>query len=164
MPRTTGTVHSINTSRGGVPKLPVESAWIDAQGVEGDAQADRKHHGGPDRAVCLFSLEVIETVAREGHAIFPGSTGENVTVAGLDWDLVRPGAVIAIGGVELEVTDYTAPCKTIAGSFEDRAYKRISQKVHPGSSRVYARVRQPGLLRAGDEVTIRQTEGDFFLF
>jgi MOSC domain-containing protein YiiM len=153
-----GRVHAINTSRGGVPKLPVEGAWIARDGVEGDAQADRKHHGGPDRAVCLFSLEVIEAVAGEGHPIFPGSTGENVTVSGLDWRLVRPGSVLRIGEAELQVTDYTSPCKTIRGSFTNGTYKRISEKLHPGSSRVYARVLAGGAVRVGDPVTVHGHE------
>ncbi len=150
----TGTVHAINTSHGGVPKRPVDEAWIDASGVDNDWQEDRKHHGGPDRAVCLYSLELIDALAREGHPIFPGSTGENITVTGVEWERVKPGDRIHVGAVELEVTDYTAPCKTIADSFIARRYKRISQKLHPGWSRVYARVLRPGRVSVGDAVTV----------
>lgn len=145
-------VHSINRSAGGVPKRPVESATIDENGVEGDWQTDRKHHGGPDRAVCVFALEVIEALAAEGHPIFPGSTGENLTISGLDWPAVQPGDRLAAGEVELEVTSFTSPCRTIAGSFSDGRQKRISQKLFPGWSRVYARVLRPGLVAVGDEV------------
>lgn len=149
-----GRLHSINVSRGGVPKLPVPAAWIDFNGVDGDYQADRKHHGGPDRAVCVYSLELIELLAREGHPIFVGSAGENLTVAGVDWQALQPGDHVEVGEVELEVTDYTSPCKTIAESFADRRFKRISQKLHPGWSRVYARVIRPGFVAVGDEVTM----------
>lgn len=147
-----GKVHSINVSSGGVPKTPVAAAWVDENGVEGDWQNDRKHHGGPDRAVCVYALEVIEALAAEGHPIFPGSTGENLTLAGLDWGAVQPGDRLEVGELELEVTSFTSPCKTISGSFRDGAQKRISQRLFPGWSRVYARVLQPGRIAVGDEV------------
>jgi MOSC domain-containing protein YiiM len=52
--------------------------------------------------------------------------------------------------VVIEVTHYTTPCKGIAEAFSDKDFTRISQKLHPGESRVYARVLQAGELRAGD--------------
>lgn len=148
-------VHQLSVSGGGVPKLPVPEARVTPQGLAGDRQRNRRFHGGPKRAVCLFPLEEIERLRAEGHPIAPGTTGENVTVAGLPWDRVRPGARLALGDeVVLEVTSYTAPCKNIAPSFHDGDFTRISQKLHPGESRVYARVLTPGLLRAGDPVRL----------
>jgi len=147
-----GRVHSINRSSGGVPKSPVAAAWVDENGVEGDWQNDRKHHGGPARAVCVYALEVIEALAAEGHPIFPGSTRENLTIAGLDWQAIQPGDCLEVGELELEITSFTSPCKTISGSFSDRAQKRISHKLFPGWSRVYARVLQPGRISVGGEV------------
>src|SRR3712207_3923787 len=94
---TTGVVHQINVSNGGVPKLPVPEAAVTVDGVGGDRQRDLRVHGGPFRAVCLFSLEVIERLRAEGHPIAPGTVGENVTVGGLDWTLVRPGVRLRIG-------------------------------------------------------------------
>jgi MOSC domain-containing protein YiiM len=147
-------VAAINRSAGGVPKRGVPFARVTAEGVEGDVQRDRRHHGGPDRAVCLFSLERINALRAEGHPIGTGTTGENVTVAGLDWDRVTPGVRLALGAVELEITSYAAPCETIVDSFSDKRSTRISQKVHPGWSRVYARVLTEGRLAAGDTVAI----------
>ena len=80
-------VHQISVSDGGVPKRPVFEARVTAQGVAGDRQRNVKVHGGPDRAVCLYSLELIEALKQEGHPIAPGSSGENFTLAGLDWNL-----------------------------------------------------------------------------
>jgi MOSC domain-containing protein YiiM len=147
-------VVSVNVSAGGVPKLPVRGAAITASGVEGDRQRNLRYHGGPDRAVCIFAAEVIERLRAEGHPIAPGTVGENVTVRGLDWARVVPGARLYVGSVLLEVTGYTAPCRTIAGSFADRRSSRISQKTHPGASRVYARVLRPGRVAAGDAATL----------
>ena len=84
-------VNQINVSDGGVPKLPVREAKVGEGGLDGDRQRNLKFHGGPDRAVCLYSLELIERLQDEGHPIDSGFSGENLTLSGLDWDLVRPG-------------------------------------------------------------------------
>ncbi len=153
--RRTGTIHQLNASNGGVPKLPLEQARALLGGMEGDAQVDRKHHGGPERALCLFALERIEEIAAEGHPIAPGLAGENVTIAGLDWSRVLPGARLRLGDeVLVEVTSYTQPCWKNAGWFADGDFNRINQQTHPGCSRVYARVLEEGLLRRGDAVEL----------
>lgn len=152
-----GTVFAVNVSDGGVPKLPVERAAVSPRGVEGDRQKDLKHHGGPDRAVCLYSLELILALQREGHPISPGSAGENLTIAGLDWDSMTPGRRLGIAGVVLELTGYTTPCNTIRGSFLGAGIKRISQKVNSGWSRVYARVLSSGEVHVGDAVEMLDT-------
>ncbi len=150
-----GRIFQLNVSDGGVPKLPVAEARVTAGGIVGDRQKHTVFHGGPERAVSLFSLEVIERVRAEGHPIEPGSTGENVTVAGVDWALLAPGARLALGGeVVLEVTGYAAPCGTIKASFAGGRFKRISQKVNPGESRLYARVVRTGRLAVGQSVRL----------
>jgi MOSC domain-containing protein YiiM len=148
-------VHQINLSDGGLPKRPVLEAVIAKTGVAGDRQRNLKVHGGPDRAVCLFSLELLERLQDEGHPIDAGSSGENLTLAGLEWDLIGPGVVLSVGPeVQLEVTSYTVPCSHNAPCFLDGDYQRISQKKNPGWSRLYAKVLCDGLVRPGDEVTV----------
>ncbi|MGH8951818.1 MAG: MOSC domain-containing protein [Acidimicrobiia bacterium] len=148
-------LHQINVSQGGVPKLPVDNALIDEGGVVGDRQADRVHHGRPEQALCLYSLEVIEELRREGHPIAPGSAGENLTLAGLDWAALGPDARLRIGsGVEIEVTWFTTPCDKNAGWFLDGKFSRMSNSLHPGSSRLYARVLRGGSVKTGDEVEL----------
>ena len=149
-----GRVVSINRSNGGVPKLAVTEAMVTRQGLEGDRQRNRLYHGGPNRAVSLYAAELIDALRREGHPIEPGTAGENVTLAGLEWRVIRPGAQLRLGEVELEITSYTAPCKNIAKSFIDMDFTRISQKLHPGWSRVYARVLREGPLRVGDSAEL----------
>ncbi len=141
--------------RGGVPKLRVEETFISTEVVQGDKQRDRRFHGGPQRAVCLFSYELIRALQGEGHPIDCGTTGENLTLSGLDWNTILPGTRLKIGGeVELEITSFTTPCSNIAASFADGEFTRISQKLHPGWSRVYARVLNEGIVREGDEVSV----------
>jgi MOSC domain-containing protein YiiM len=153
--KTAPRVAQINVSPGGVPKLPVETVTIGVQGLDGDGHRDHAHHGGPDRAVCLFSLEAIEALQAEGHPIAPGTLGENLTVHGLDWPRVTPGRRLRVGPeVVLEVTRYTSPCVNITRSFLDGDYARVSQKRHPGWSRVYARVLVAGRVRRGDAIDL----------
>ena len=150
-----GRIVQISVSPGGVPKRPVESADVTAGGVAGDAQRDLEHHGGPDRALCLFPMEVIRTLQAEGHPIAPGQIGENLTVEGLDWDTVAPGVRLLLGeDVLVEVTRYTSPCGNIRAAFTGGNYARVSQKRHPGASRVYARVLRAGPIRRGDPVRL----------
>ncbi|HKZ06999.1 MAG TPA: MOSC domain-containing protein [Methylomirabilota bacterium] len=150
-----GRIAQISVSPGGVPKRPVEAADVTTQGVSGDAQRDREHHGGPERAVCLFSMEAIRDLRAEGHPIEPGHIGENVTLEGLDWDAVTPGTRLRLGAdVLLEITRYTSPCHNIRGSFAGGDVGRVSQKKHPGWSRVYARVLRAGAIRRGDPVRL----------
>ncbi len=137
---------------GGVPKLGVPAVRVTVDGVEGDRQRDLEYHGGPTRAVCVYAQECIDALAAEGHPIYPGSTGENLTLRGLEWASVQPGDRLEIGAVTLEITSYAPPCTTIAASFCDEHFVRISQKVHPGWSRVYARVLVAGQVHAGDPV------------
>lgn len=151
-------IFQLNISAGGVPKLAVASAVVTAAGLEGDWQRNRRYHGGPDRAVCLFALETILHLQADGHPIFPGSTGENVTLAGVDLATLVRGTVVALGDeVVLEITDYAVPCRTIAGSFVDGKSARISHKRSPAMSRLYARVRQGGTLRPGMSVRVIHT-------
>jgi len=153
-------VYQINVSDGGVPKLPVPEARITVQGVAGDRQRSVQYHGGVDRAVCLYSLEVIGTLQAEGHAVAPGSCGENLTVAGLYWARLKPGDRLRIGtDVRLALMSYTAPCKHNARWFVGGDFMRISKKKHPGWSRLYARVLAEGVVRPGDEVTVEEGDG-----
>ncbi|MFN2645657.1 MAG: MOSC domain-containing protein [Burkholderiales bacterium] len=147
-------IHSLNISNGGVPKLSVASCDVRASGLVGDRQRDRRYHGGPERAVSLYSLELIRALAAEGHAVVPGALGENLTLEGLDWTQMTPGAVLEAGPVVLELTSYAAPCNNLRRYFCDGRFARVSQKTHPGWSRLYARVLRAGRLAAGDPVRL----------
>jgi MOSC domain-containing protein YiiM len=151
----TARIVQISVSPGGVPKRAVESARVTPLGLEGDGHRDLEHHGGPERAVCLFAIERIRSLQAEGHPIAPGTIGENVTLEGLDWTAVGPGTRLVLGdAVVVEITRFTSPCRNIAPSFRDGDYGRVSQKRHPGDSRVYARVVSEGLIRRGDQVRV----------
>ena len=92
-----GVVDGVFASGGGVPKAPVLSASVGWRGLDGDRQASRKHHGRVWQALCLWSADVVDALAAEGHPVFPGAAGENVSVRGLDWAAVRPGVRLRLG-------------------------------------------------------------------
>jgi len=116
----TGRVLQVNVSAGGVPKLPVERAFVNRFGLEGDRHNDFTMHGGPHRAVCLFAMEVIERLQAEGHPIEPGGAGENLTTWGVEWSLLPIGSKVRVGSeLELELASPTAPC-----AYPDREFQR----------------------------------------
>lgn len=148
-------LYQISVSDGGVPKLSVPEAHITEKGVNGDRQKTPKIHGGPDRAVCLYSLELIQALQADGHSIAPGSSGENLTVAGVNWPRLSPGDHVRIGeSLLLEITSYTTPCKLNGQWFRDLDFMRISQIRYPGWSRLYARVLHEGTVRTHDRVIV----------
>lgn len=149
------TVHQINVSGGGVPKRPVPSANALTGGLDTDRQAHPKFHGGPTRAVSLLGLDVIERLRAEGHAIAPGSTGENLTLAGVDWPSVPLGTTFHFaGGVVLEALSFATPCATIRASFRDGEIGLLHAEQHPGNARIYARVITEGPIEAGEAVRL----------
>jgi MOSC domain-containing protein YiiM len=146
-------IFQLNISGGGVPKLPIREAHCGSLGLDGDGHAHPKIHGGPERALCLYSIEVIQALQAEGHPLWPGSCGENVTLAGGDWTSLAAGQRFALGDqVIIELTRPTEPCKQIKASFVDGQFRRIDHPTHPGWSRWYARVEREGLMRVGHPV------------
>lgn len=153
-----GIVASLNAGSGGVPKHAVDRVEVDFSGLVGDVQATRKHHGRPFQALSLWSAEVIDALNAEGHSLHPGAAGENITVSGMDWSLVRPGTRLRIGDVVCDVSSYAVPCKQLAHLFVDRDFGRIhhdrDRENGEATCRVYATVIEPGVIRTGDSVAL----------
>lgn len=99
-------------------KQPVDGpVQVAGAGLEGDGQADLRHHGGPDKAVCVYSAEHFAYWRDDlgfGEEFGGGAFGENFTVAGLDESSVCIGDVWRIGNVELQVTQPRQPCWKLA--------------------------------------------------
>lgn len=151
----TGTIHQLSASAGGVPKLPIVEATVDTDGLTVDRQADLRAHGGPNRAICLYSIEQIAALQAEGHPIHPGSTGENITTSGFELGAVPLGSRLRLGeAVLIELTTHTSPCWKNARWFTGGDFNRIKQAVCPGWSRVYARVLEGGTLHPGDPIEV----------
>jgi MOSC domain-containing protein YiiM len=151
-------IHAINLSNGGVPKHPRPACEVRCAGIVGDRQRDRRYHGGPERAVSLYSLELIDALHAEGHPVAPGALGENLTLVGVAWQRMVPGTVLQAGSAVLELTSYAAPCSNLRPYFRSGEFKRVAQNLHPGWSRLYARVLREGMIRIGDALRIATVE------
>ncbi len=151
----TAHIFQLSISNGGVPKTAVRHAELTKLNLVGDKQRDLKHHGGPMRALCLYSLEHILALQAEGHPIYPGSIGENITIAGLEWTQVVPGSCLQLGKtVRIEITSYAVPCHFIQDSFAQHKISRVADKTNSSWARTYAKVLQTGRLTTGDTVLL----------
>ena len=144
---TRGVLAQLNISPGGMPKTPILAAHVTKDGVPGDWQRDRKHHGGPDRAICLFSEELYAWL-REDHGIdlANGSVGENFTTRGIDLDQLLPGDRLRIGGCTIEITGVRIPCRNLT------RWNENLHKIVVGRSGWVAKVIEPGDVKPGDTV------------
>lgn len=157
LPRsTTGVVAALHASGGGVPKQARESLEVGFAGARGDAQRNRNHHGAPYQALCLWSGEIIDALAADGHPIAPGRAGENITLRGLDWSDVRPGVRLRVGSVLCEISCYAEPCRHLAQWFTDGRFDRIRHD-KGDVSRVYATVLEPGVVAVDDDAVLEPT-------
>jgi MOSC domain-containing protein YiiM len=136
-------------------KTPVAGpVWVGTEGVHGDAQHDRRHHGGPWRAVLMYPAEHYPRWQAEWGraAVGPGGFGENLTVSGLDEWTVCLGDRLEIGEVEMEVSGPREPCDTLARRHGIRDLVRTVRRTHRYGW--YLRVLRPGWLEAGQSVRL----------
>ena len=130
----------------------VGSVRIGPLGLEGDEQADKKHHGGPHMAVLMYA-DVHYPGWRELDGLDgmgPGGFGENLTVSDTDETQLCVGDVLEVGGTRLQIASPRGPCADISRRW-DREWllKKVVERRHTGW---YLRVLSPGEVRAGDEV------------
>lgn len=142
--------------RTGFAKLPRTGAvQVFATNLEGDGQANLKHHGGPDKAVLAYSADHYPAWRAElGRPEFPhGGLGENLTIEGFDEDSVCIGDVIQVGGqVRLQVTQPRQPCANISRRWGIPDLTRRVQQT--GRTGWYLRVLEPGAVEAGMPVAL----------
>ncbi|WP_156759857.1 MOSC domain-containing protein [Microbacterium karelineae] len=138
-----------------IDKRPVSGrVRVGPLGVYGDVQADRKNHGGEDKAVYVYAQEDAEWWAAELGREIPFGTlfGENLRTEGIDVSGARIGERWRIGDVELEATMPRSPCMTFArrmGLERDGWVKRFADERRLGT---YFRVIRKGALAAGDAI------------
>ncbi|WP_418605205.1 MOSC domain-containing protein [Georgenia sp. SUBG003] len=128
-------------------------------GLRGDVQADRKDHGGPDKAVYAFDQAEADWWAGQlGEEVPAGRFGENLRISGLPVDDAEIGERWRIGeSLALEVTGPRTPCATFGRWLgQDGWVRRFSAR---GRSGVYLRVLVPGDVCAGDAVTVTHRPG-----
>jgi MOSC domain-containing protein YiiM len=128
--------------------------------VAGDDQADRKVHGGPDKAVYAYAMEDYEFwAATEKFTVHPVLFGENLTVQGIDLAAAVIGERWRIGSALLEVAQPRLPCFKLGIRVGDPEFpKRFESALRTGA---YLRIIEEGVLQAGDQIQIvdRPTHG-----
>ncbi len=137
-----------------IGKAPVQArVRVAGVNVEGDDQADRRVHGGPDKAVYAYASEDAAFWAGElRRELGPGAFGENLTTEGLEVSGAVVGERWRIGDVELEVCQPRLPCNKLALRMgEPQMVKRFAQASRPGA---YLRIVVEGDLGAGDAVEV----------
>lgn len=163
---TRATVLSVNV--GGIREFdyhgrPAQSAiWknpaegrVAARGVNlvGDDQADRKAHGGPDKAIYAYAVEDLRWFESElGRELGYATFGENLTTEGIDVNEARVGERWRVGSLLLEVSEPRIPCWRLGVRMDDpRFIKQFSQAERPGS---YLRIVEEGDVGAGDTIEV----------
>jgi MOSC domain-containing protein YiiM len=139
----------------GIFKEPVAGPiWLGATNLVGDAQADLKNHGGPKRAVNVYSADHFPDWRDrlERPDLTNGAFGENFTVAGLDEETVCIGDIFAIGDVRVQVTQPREPCWKLARKWgvKDLA-RQVEQLRRTGW---YMRVLREGYVEAGLPIAV----------
>jgi MOSC domain-containing protein YiiM len=150
--------------RTSIDKQPVSGpVAVHTLGVEGDQVSDTKHHGGMDQAVYAFAREDMDRWEKAlGTTIRDGQFGENLTTAGIDVNEAEVGERWTIGTVELEVAAVRIPCNDFKewmglSGYDNAVWvKRFTADGRPGP---YLRVVRPGVVSAGDEISVVHRQG-----
>jgi MOSC domain-containing protein YiiM len=146
----------------GIVKHAIAGALLGAEGLEGDEQADRSVHGGPDKALHHYPAEhyaVLAAAFPESAARFvPGSIGENVSTAGWTEESVCVGDVFRIGEARVQVTQPRSPCWKINRRYGlDNALQFVAER---GITGWYCRVLGAGRIAAGDAFELLERNAD----
>lgn len=128
--------------------------WLGYEGFRSDEQADRRLHGGPDKAVCVYPAEHYpywrETLSRPD---FPhGAFGENLTLEGLAENEVCIGDRFSLGEAEVQVSQPRQPCWKLARRWQVKDL--AAQVERTGFSGYYFRVLRHGHVRPGDRLEL----------
>jgi len=152
--------------RSGIFKSRIEAeARVLAHGIVGDEHADRRVHGGPEKAVHHFAAEnyvrLTAAFPQIAHALIPGSLGENVSTYGMDERGVHIGDIYLVGSsVTLQVSQPRSPCWKINHRFSvDGMSLHVAREHMTGW---YYRVIEAGVIRPGDTMTLLERATDRF--
>lgn len=131
-------------------KKPVSTpAFLSYLNVEGDEQADKKNHGGRDKAVCLYPAQHYRHWEEHyGQSFAFPSFGENITVEGVSEKDVHIGDIFQLGEALLQISEPRKPCYIIARTHGIDDFP--AQVMKKGFTGFYLRVLKEGRIQAGD--------------
>lgn len=124
-------------------------------GLAGDAQADLRVHGGPDKAVYLYPEEHYRHWAGVlDRPLEPGALGENLTTRGLLESELAVGDTVRAGSALLQVSEPRLPCVKLAARYGRPDLPELFvQARRPG---IYFRVLEEGAVAAGDALAVME--------
>jgi MOSC domain-containing protein YiiM len=136
----------------GMCKKPVSGPLLlTGQGFEGDGVGDRKHHGGTDKAVCVYSLDhYAHWEAVLGIPMPEAAFGENFSVAGLQEGDIHIGDVLRAGSALVQVSQPRQPCTTLAARYGRSEFVKLVSD--SGRTGFYLKVLEEGRVKAGDSL------------
>ena len=138
-------------------KQEVKEVFLSVDGFVGDGIADTKHHGGPDRAVCIYRNEHYTFWEKELSCTLASSTfGENLTVDGMLEQDVYIGDIFQIGDAIIQVTQGRVPCSTI--SQRTGLPGLMKGMVKSGFTGYLCRVLEEGMVRSDSEIILVQQD------
>lgn len=139
-----------------IAKEPVsERIALVGENLVGDYQANRKYHGGPDKAVCAYSAEHFPAWAADlGRELPFGAFGENITVDGLTEDKVCIGDIFAIGTALVQVSQPRQPCANISKRWTEPSLPRRMEET--GRTGFYLRIVREGEIGPGDAIILTE--------
>jgi MOSC domain-containing protein YiiM len=138
----------------GMCKQPVSGAvFLSKHGFEGDGVGDHRHHGGEDKAVCVYSFDHYPYWGFTLNMTMPAAAfGENLSVEGMREGDVCIGDVYRMGTAVVQVSQPRQPCRTLAARYgRDDLMKLV---VDSGMTGFYFRALTEGLVQAGDVVSL----------
>jgi MOSC domain-containing protein YiiM len=138
----------------GMCKKPVTGPLLlTEQGFAGDGVGDRKHHGGLDKAVCVYGLDDYaywEGVL--GAAMPEAAFGENFSIANLREGDICLGDLFKAGTAVVQVSQPRQPCTTLAARYGRSDFVKLVSD--SGRTGFYLRVIEEGKVEAGDSLDL----------
>ncbi|MDZ5460198.1 MOSC domain-containing protein [Azohydromonas lata] len=151
--------------RSGIFKKQILSqAAVTLNGITGDEHADKRVHGGPEKAVHHYASENYQRFAAQYPDIakdfFLGSIGENISTHGLTEKNVHIGDIFRIGSVVAQVSQPRSPCWKIDHRFGVERMSMFVAKEH--ITGWYYRILEPGFMSAGDKIELLERQPGSF--
>ncbi len=130
-----------------------ETVWLGAENLEGNAQANLKYHGGPDKAVCVYPVEHLSPLSELlGQQLPHGAMGENFTGENMLEGEVCLGDQYRVGDAIVEISQPRQPCNSLVKRWGSKELPKLM--VQHGWTGFYGRVIEEGMVQPGDGIQL----------
>lgn len=141
-----------------IKKIPVNEVFIKKLGPEGDEVADKKHHGGIDKALFSVSVETFENLNKISNLLLnwngEGVYGENLVVSGINEDNICIGDIYELGECIIEISQPRKPCYKL--SKNTNCPEMLNNIIKSGWTGWYSRIIKEGNIKKGDKIILKK--------